>query len=473
MSDSANDTNYVLPHEFHEFQREDLYLFLDPVSFSWYQTDRLGKCVIDGLTNGGSLRSAAQEVSAFARAPIEDAEDYSLRAIEQLLAIGFLHRGEYHPRTFGTGVSKSPFILYVHMTARCNLKCPYCYNQEHRHEIRSKPLGTFQQFAHLIDEAKEIGFGEIKLTGGEALLNRDTLPLARHARERGLWVNLLTNGTLVKEDNAKEIVAAVDSVSLSLDSVHPEEHDAVRGKGTWMQVLDAIHLLRDAGLKMLHLNSVVTPINKDSIEDFLSFAWDEMKAQKVTLAPTGIDVSDPTTRWGAKKHQLSPDEMWEVYQSQRRFRDRKAAERPPTFARDSIRRTQCGVGNGLVSVDSNGDLYPCQTMHLPEMLCGNVFETSLRQVIETSDLLANARTMTVERLDDCPTCPMRYVCSGGCRMEAYSREGRLNARNRDLCPLFFNQSLDKLWMSANLPVDQASQPAAERGVPLDFFESYA
>jgi radical SAM protein with 4Fe4S-binding SPASM domain len=165
--------------------------------------------------------------------------------------------------------------------------------------------------------------------------------------------------------------------------------------------------------------------------------------------------------------------MWQVYQSQKAFRNRKAAENPPVISRYSIRRTQCGVGNGLVSVDSNGDLYPCQTMHLPEMLCGNVFETSLRHVLETSDRLQYARNMTVERLEDCPTCPMRYICSGGCRMEAYSREGRLNARNRDLCPMFFNQALDKLWMSANLPPDQADISAGERGMPLDFFESYS
>lgn len=232
MSQEYGATRYVLPHEMHEFQREEKYLFLDPVSFVWFQTDRLGKGVIDGLGRGGSLSEAAREVARLASAPIEDAEIYASRAIEQLLKIGFLHENEYRPREFKSQVAKVPMILYLHMTARCNLRCPYCYNQENRHQLWHAPVGSFEQFADLIDQAAELGFKEVKLTGGEALLNKDTLRLARHARERGLWVNLLTNGTLVNEDNAREIVEVVSSVSISLDSAHPEEHDIVRGKST-------------------------------------------------------------------------------------------------------------------------------------------------------------------------------------------------------------------------------------------------
>lgn len=464
---------YVLPPELHQFERDDRFLFFDPVNFVWFQTDRLGKAVVDGLARGGEIEDAAREVARVAEAPIPQATSFAECAITQLVELQFVHPDRYEPRPFSSGIAEVPFTLYLHMTPRCNLKCPYCYNQENRHQLWRTPVAGFERFAALIDEARELGFTDLKLTGGEALLNKDTLPLARHARQRGLRVNLLTNGTLVDEAAAREIAEAVDSVSLSLDSAHPEEHDAVRGKKTWEKVMQAIRLLKKAGVYFLHLNAVVTPVNKDSIEEFLEFAWDELEAQKVTLAPTGIDVPDPTGTWGAKPHMLSMEDMWGVYGSQRRFQRRKAAEQPPIIPRDSLRRTQCGVGNGLVSVDSNGDLYPCQTMHLPEMKCGNVFETSLREILEGSDLLRDARTMTVDRLDDCPSCPMRYICNGGCRMEAYSREGKLDARNHDLCPLFFTRALDKLWDSASLPVDQANESASGRNTPLEFFASYA
>jgi len=472
MLPKNGQAQFSLPHEMHEFQRGDRFLFFDPVNFVWFQTDWLGKAVIDGLAQDGSMLSAAHEVAQRANAPIKAALFYAQRAIEQLVQLGFLHNGEYQRQTFHSGIAEVPFILYLHMTARCNLRCPYCYNQDNRSQLWHAPIGSYEQFASVIDEAAELGFREVKFTGGEALLNRDTLRLARHARSKNLYVNLLTNGTLVDETNAREIVEVVNSVSLSLDSVHPEEHDAVRGKNTWEKVLQAIKLLREAGLQFLHLNSVITPVNQNSVIEFLEFAWDELKAQKVTLAPTGMDVPDPSGKLGAKEHMLSPEGMWKVYEAQSKFQHRKAADHPPIIPRNRIRRTHCGVGNGLVSVDSNGDLYPCQTMHTPELRCGNVFETSLRELLETSGLLHSLRNMTVDLLEDCPTCPMRYVCNGGCRMEAYTREGRLNARNRDLCPLFFTRALDKLWMTANLPVGQQDTASDKQETPLDFFESY-
>src|SRR5215204_3388402 len=59
MNQAYRATRYVLPHELHEFQREDKFLFFDPVNFVWFQTDRLGKGVIDGLSLGGGLWEAA------------------------------------------------------------------------------------------------------------------------------------------------------------------------------------------------------------------------------------------------------------------------------------------------------------------------------------------------------------------------------------------------------------------------------
>lgn len=468
-------TTYALPHEMHEFAREDRFLFFDPVNFVWFQTDRLGKGIIDGLARSGVAEDAALEVSRLAEAPIERARSYVAQALDQLLQIGFVHEGEYVPEPLSGGIAAHPFILYLHMTPRCNLRCPYCYNQENRHELWRTPVGTYEQYARVLDEAADLGFKEVKITGGEPLLNKDSLALARHAKRRGLWVNLLTNGTLVDEDVAREIVEAVHTVSLSLDSPHPEEHDAVRGKNTWRKVLRAIGLLRNAGLEYLHLNAVVNPINKDSVGEFLEFAWDELEAEKVTLAPTGIDVADPRERWKSKEYMISADDVWEIYETQRAFQHRKARESPPVIDRRSLWRSQCGAGNGVVSMDSNGDLYPCQTMHTPELRCGNVFENSLGQILEESGLLRQVREMTVEQLEDCPTCPMRYVCSGGCRMEAYSREGKLEARNRDMCPIFFTRALDKLWVAASVPVSQHADVLAERNrtTPLDFFESYA
>ena len=318
-----------------------------------------------------------------------------------------------------------------------------------------------EDLLRVVDEAAEIGFIELKLTGGEALINRDALKIAERGKSHGLQINLLTNGLLVTEEMAEKIAQVVDSISISLDSDKPEEHDAVRGKGTHAKVIEAIHRLRRAGIKNLHVNSVVTPVNMNSVDTFLDYAWNELKADEVTYAGSAIDVDDPTGRWGASEYVLTGEEYRQVYEQSKKFYQiqgvRRGRSKPKIVPRSSLRRRQCGVGNGIVSIDPNGDVYPCQTLHLPELRCGNVFKTSLRQVLENSGMLKKMKRAVVDILPECNVCPVRYVCAGGCRAEAYTREGDFLARNRAMCPTYFEMALDNLWDSATIPVEESAQ----------------
>jgi radical SAM protein with 4Fe4S-binding SPASM domain len=389
--------------------------------------------------------------------------------LRHLIDINFLYDGPYEEIKWAPTLLERPKLLYLHLTTKCNLRCPYCYNQEHRFQFiqlsRKEEVkehyseGTFEEFVRIIDEAAELGFTQIKITGGEALLHKDAIAIAAHAKSRGMFVNLLTNAILITEEMAKKIGPAVDTVSISLDSAIPEEHDAVRGNGTHAKVLKAIEILRQAGMNRIHLNSVITPVNMNSIEQFLDFAYNDLNVREVTTAASTIEVDDPSGRWGAAKHTLTGEQMQHVYDQQHRFYQiqNKSQTNRVRVRPESLRRSQCGVGNGLVSIESNGDVYPCQTMHQPEFLCGNAFETGLAHILETSGILKTMKSLQVDILPECNECPMRYVCSGGCRKEAYSREGDLLARNRMMCPIYFQMALDNLWDAANIPVQELNQ----------------
>jgi radical SAM protein with 4Fe4S-binding SPASM domain len=333
------------------------------------------------------------------------------------------------------------------MTSRCNLRCSYCYNQAHRQRLEKSPPPELPQLLELVDEMADVGFRELHLTGGECLLHPHTLDVARHARQRGLEVDLATNGTLIDADKAAEIAVAVDRVTLSLDSAHPEENDAMRGRNSHRNTLRAYHLLRRAGVERIDVNAVVTRVNKDSLEDFLDWATDDLRASNVTVAPSVLAVEG-----AAEDLRLGAAEVDEVLSARRRFeRARRAGTRRVAAAQ--LRRTHCGAGNETISVDSNGDLYPSQTLLRPELRCGNVFELGLRQVLRGSNTLRRVKHLTVERLQTCRSCAMRYLCAGGDRMEAYSRHGRLTAHPADLCTALFRQSVDELWGAVCTPVE--------------------
>jgi radical SAM protein with 4Fe4S-binding SPASM domain len=463
------ELQYTLPPEYHVFERDAKYLLMDPRNFVWFVTDDKGKAAFDGLAKSGEPEDAAESLANLLglNASSPAIANYVNKYVRHLLDIGFLHEGDYTQVDWGTGVLERPQILYIHLTSKCNLKCPYCYNQEHRTELIKigqgpgggvlTTEGRSDNFLRVVDEAAQLGFREIKLTGGEALLNKDALKIAERAKSRGMWVNLLTNGVLVTEEMAQQIAPVVNSVSISLDSDKAEEHDAVRGKGTHAKVLEAIQRLKSAGVKSIHLNSVVTPVNLDSVGSFLDFAWNEIKANDVTIAGSAINVDDPSGRWGAAEYVLTSDEYRQVYEQSRQFYQIQGRSEKKIIPRASLRRSHCGVGNGIVSVDPNGDVYPCQTLHLPEFLCGNAFKSGLQNVLENSGVIKKMKRAAVDILPECSVCPVRYVCSGGCRSEAYTREGDFLARNKAMCPTYFETAMDRLWESANIPIQDSGK----------------
>src|SRR6185503_11271594 len=98
--------------------------------------------------------------------------NYVLKYIKHLLEIGFLHEDEYKRIEWGSGILDQPQVMYIHLTSKCNLKCPYCYNQEHRanliHEGRTpgeaqiSTEGRTEDLLRVVDEAAELGFVEVK-----------------------------------------------------------------------------------------------------------------------------------------------------------------------------------------------------------------------------------------------------------------------------------------------------------------------
>lgn len=149
---------------------------------------------------------------------------WSLKALENAQHLGvpnlIRHLGGWAP--FPLGVVLSP-------TMRCNLACRMCPQVEMRQEGEYPEL-TLQQLQAVVDDLRE-SFAVrplIHLIGGETLLRRDAVALARYIKDRGFQCSLTTNGVLLQR-NADELVGlGLDRINVSLDGPR-EVHDAVRG----------------------------------------------------------------------------------------------------------------------------------------------------------------------------------------------------------------------------------------------------
>ncbi len=132
-----------------------------------------------------------------------------------------------------------PLTMLLLVNRGCNLRCSFCDLWEGKEDI---PL---DKAIRLLDEARAIGTRTVVLTGGEPLLHPDLFAIARAAKDRGMGVNITTNGTLVERHHDALVAAGVDSLSLSIDGL-PETHDRLRGQvgshgRTWRALLRVRH----------------------------------------------------------------------------------------------------------------------------------------------------------------------------------------------------------------------------------------
>ncbi len=121
----------------------------------------------------------------------------------------------------------TPRVLYINPADGCNLHCKHCWVNE---GSRTGKLLSLEQWKDLLTQAKALGAGYVKLTGGEPLLYKDIVPLYRFTADIFPQVAIETNGTLQPDGLWETFLNKKPfHVSVSIDSANPDIHDEFRG----------------------------------------------------------------------------------------------------------------------------------------------------------------------------------------------------------------------------------------------------
>ena len=137
--------------------------------------------------------------------------------------------------------------VYIEPTVACNLDCITCFRNAWEQPIGRMSEETFERILASLKRMSpipDVYFGGI----GEPLFHPKTVEWVRRVKELGVKVELITNGTILTEKIARQLIdSGLDILWISLDGATPEHYEDVRLGAELPTVLANIRRL--AGLR--------------------------------------------------------------------------------------------------------------------------------------------------------------------------------------------------------------------------------
>ena len=293
---------------------------------------------------------------------------------------------------------RSPLMVFVELTRRCNLKCRHCDIWKTAHTPTSATgippsptgdqggttAGSADLSGHEVsaDRLLEVltglagrGLVAVDLFGGEPLLRQDLPRIVAGCKAAGLHVTVTTNGVLLNRRRSAELVTAgLDQLLVSLDGPSAEVHDDIRGmEGAFARATAGIATFRElAGDRVrVGLNTLVCRPSLSTLPNMVDLVADAGGTQ-LRLLP--YHQCYPFNVYGQDDSLLPrADDVPALARALAELQDRARARGVVTNSRSYLdgivgwysgdrTKVRCMAGLGVCDINAFGDLYPCYTL---------------------------------------------------------------------------------------------------------------
>lgn len=411
---------YRLPEQVQVFQRGDKYVFINPLLPAWFVTNELGKLLMtlfDGNNTMSDITDAACEILG------EEKRKQVMAFTRHVIDSSIFETAPHpqHPRDNGL------HCVHLSLSSACNLRCKYCYAAE---RVESPwPQLTLDEYKRVIDDLCDLSQRPtITITGGEPLLNPLWQPVSAYCKAKGCEMLLLTNGTLLTEENARFLKETFDLVTLSIDGPTRETHRLTRGDN-YALVMQAINTLERHQIDYT-LSMTVTRLNIDQVEPMA-----RRFGSRLNFAPLF-----PVSALAEDELSITGQQYYDALAGAFGVNPLSYCERSLDLSK-CIQTHKCAIGDNEISISPTGDVYPCQLLHLDQFLAGNVHERGIKDIYLNSPTLQRCASLDVDTMNKCKDCAIRYICGGACRARGYYETGDINSTG-GFCDYELNAFLD-------------------------------
>jgi len=246
-----------------------------------------------------------------------------------------------------------PWAILMDPTSACNLHCTGCWAADYGNKLNM----SFETLDSIIEQGKELGTYMYIYSGGEPLVRKDDI-IKLCEKHNDCEFLAFTNGTLIDENFADEILRVKNFVPAISIEGREEETDFRRGKGTYQAVIKAMNILKNKhlpfGASLCYTSKNAEVIGSEEYFDELiamgcKFAW------FFTYMPVGVDA--------VPELMASAEQREYMYHQVRKFRGTK-----PLFTMDFWNDGEyvngcIAGGRCYLHINANGDIEPCAFTH--------------------------------------------------------------------------------------------------------------
>jgi len=299
-------------------------------------------------------------------------------------------------------VSKRSFCGPVHgvfvVNYECNQRCKMCdlYDRAARYQRNGIKRLTTEEMLKVIDDFADIGTSGIGFTGGEPILRSDIYDLIKHAKKRGLFTHMSSNGMVIDLEVAiKLIKSGLDAIGFSLDGATDKTHDFIRGvPGSFEKVINAIKCCRKAKdeLKSEFIIISISVINNKNIDEVIELIDVALNAgiDKVSFSPIhdiGLMKNGNSALKDIGMNIVNFEKADRVIDRIIELKKKRGViDNSETYLRlfkKAFRNQRlpfsCYAGYVTIAVDGYGNIYPCYPWMEVNHKVGNIRDTSLRE----------------------------------------------------------------------------------------------
>lgn len=321
----------------------------------------------------------------------------------------------------------APLVVQWEVTEKCNYNCIHCYNYWCHDPNRNSFEGSIEcLWGKIVDEIICNKIFHVVITGGEPLLVWDKLlPYIKKLILNRVSVSINSNVSLLTEDMAKTIKnLGITSMLVSLPCVFNDINDKITNvKESATKTINGIKILLHNKIPF-SVNMVVTKINKDYIIDSAK----ELKKYGVkTFAAT--KSATPFNSEGFIKYRLSNAEfkqmLYDLLYIKKSLNLKISSLEAYALCSFNdkelyqiFKTRHCTAGKIICSIGYNGLIRPCShsSTSYGDISLGISSSWDNMSKWRSNELLPKK----------CNGCNKKYVCGGGCKVEAEVQTGKLN-----------------------------------------------